>query len=61
MESKENQTQRQRVLSRGWGVGEMGDVGQRVQICSYKFCYLMDSIVIMINSIVLYTWELLRE
>ena len=33
----------------------MGDVGQREQIYSYKFWYLMDSIVIMVDSIVLDT------
>ena len=47
----------------GWGVGEMGEGGQKVQTSSYrinKSWNVMCSVVTVVNNTVLYVWKLLR-
>lgn len=50
--------------SQGLGLGEMGDVGQRVQSSIYKMnkCPgdLIYSMMIVVNCTVFYIWKLLR-
>ena len=46
------------VVARGWGVGEVGDVGQRVQTFNYKMTKFQKSNVHhgdIVNNIVSYT------
>ena len=53
------------VVTSGRELGKMGDVGHRVQNCSYVGWIssrdLMYSMIIIVNNIVLYTGNFLRE
>ena len=52
------------VRGREWGMGEMGEGGQKVQTSSYKInkywgCYVLQCDIV--DNTVLYIWKLLRE
>lgn len=52
------------AVARGWGVKDKGNVGQRVQIFSYKKNRFWDYNVQhddIVNNTVLYPWKLPRE
>lgn len=48
-----NETEERMVVTRGWGVEEIGDVGQRIHSSDYKlskFWVLMYSLVTKVNN-----------